>query len=353
MGLKNSVLKVTSRVSVPGDCTALDAIRVSYRRPTCCGSRRRQIASFSFKRDKWLQQLSPEGMQRNTSADVASVHVGKLSKKDGNTAVRVKCLAGKVSVFTTEMSLADFLARLKYTEGGGKAVLSFSLAGRRLEATGAHGHAYTVMFCNGMRLENGGAQHLSGPPQHHHQPHHNTQPDNAIQKQLTPHHGLEDVMDEVHPSLNVQEVKEAVMGEEDPSQDVEGEQKEEEEVMVEEDPSLDKVWQTEEKDDPPLDVEWEEEQKVMSEENPLLDEEWETEEEEVMGEEDSSLKVEWVEKEEKVMDKGGASLNVEGKRAKESQGHVRTTLWHHVGDCAAVVALGLMLYNAWLEYNTH
>ena len=50
------------------------------------------------------------------------------------------------------------------------------------------------------------------------------------------------------------------------------------------------------------------------------------------------------------MGKNEPSLGVEGMQ--ECQDLVRDSLWDLVGDCAAVVALGLAFYHVWVEYNT-
>ena len=327
MGQTTSVLKVTSRVTVSGDCGPVDAIRLSYGRRSCWGSKRRSVASFTFPREKWLQ-VSPQDTLRNSSAEVATVHVGKLREKDGNTPVRVKCLAGKVTVHKVEVSLAELLGRLKCTEGGGKAVLSFSLAGRRLHGSGAADLAFTALFCNGKRLADGGAQHLSGPP-HQHQADPHREQHNGLVEKVTPTHGVENVMGDKDPSLDAEcsNDEEKVMG----------------------------------KDDPSLDVQEHEEEKVMGEDDPSLDDEWETDEEDVMDEDGPSMDVEWVQegpKEQKVRYRGQRSRRSAPTRTRDDniprgQGPVGGGLWDHVANCAGVVALGLIMYHAWVEADTY
>ena len=316
MGQKSSVVKVKSEMSVTCGCGTVDGVRLSYGSRSCCGPKRRQIASFTFPRNKW-QQLSPEAMLRNSSAEVAAVNVGRLREKDGHTPVRVKVLAGKVSVFRTEMSLADLLARLKYTERGGKAVLSFSLAG-----TGAQEHAFTVMFCNGKRLVNGGTVHHTVTREHG-----VLQNQNPQQKQ---------VMDGEKPSLDVQC------------------QTEKDDVMLVPHPSLDDQCLTQAQQCPSL------EEGVMGDEAPSLDMGWVTEEEEV---DDPSLTMEWVHEEpqeQKVRHRGKRShkrshrtpaTRTTDDNIPRGGGPVPRTLWDRVADCAGLVALGLVLYHAWVEFN--
>ena len=86
MGQKSSVVKVTSKVSVAKECGAVDAITLSYKKRSCCWTKRHVIASFTFPRKKWVQ-LFPEDMLRNKSAEVAKVNLSKLMKKDGSIPV--------------------------------------------------------------------------------------------------------------------------------------------------------------------------------------------------------------------------------------------------------------------------
>ena len=152
MGIRNSLLKVTSILRATSGC-AVDAIRLSYRRRFCCGSRRKVIAAFKLPQ---IGFLSTEEV----------VNIRKLNRKDGNTAVRVSCLTAGVPVFTTELALADLLDRLRYTQSGDKAVLYFSLSGGTVEGNGAAEHAFTALFCNGKRVA-GGAEHVTEPPRQH------------------------------------------------------------------------------------------------------------------------------------------------------------------------------------------
>ena len=138
MGHKSSSLKVTSKLRATSAC-AVDAVRLSYKRRSCCGSRRKVIATFKLPHDG---SLSTEEV----------INFGRLSRKDENTVVRVSCLTAGVPVFTTELALADLLDRLRYTRNGDKAVLYFSLSGDTVEANGMTEHAFTALFCNGKRV---------------------------------------------------------------------------------------------------------------------------------------------------------------------------------------------------------
>lgn len=331
MGQKSSVLKVTSRISVIGGCGTVDAIRLSYGRRSCCRPKRRVVASFSFPREKWVQP-SPQGMLQNSSAEVAKVNVGELRKKDGDTPVRVCCLAGGISVFRAEMRMADLLEMFKYTEERDKAVLLFSLAGGRLEGTGKEGHAFTVMFCNGKRFANGGTAQPLVPPQKHHQPDHKNEPDNGPMKEVAYDHVVNSHGSQEIPLSQDHGEKEQVM----------------EEVVGEKRPSLDVECQTEEKD-------------LVGEEHPLLDEENEIEKEESMGEGDPSLTMEWIqeqEKQQKVRHRRNRSRKTSPARTKNKnisrgQDSLQAVLWDLVADCAEVLSLGLVLYHAWLEYSAY
>ena len=141
MGHKSSTLKVAAKISVLGGSGAVDAIRLSYQRRSCCGRRWREIVSFAFPDSGW----STEDVVRNSSSNVASVPFEKLHKKDGDTPVKVTCMAGGVPVFKTRIAMSDLLQGLERTKG----VLFFSLVVRLLQNTEPKAYAFVALFCNG------------------------------------------------------------------------------------------------------------------------------------------------------------------------------------------------------------
>ena len=131
MGQKSSRLKVTAELTVVGSASTVDTIRLDSYRSTCCGGKWKKIAAFTFPRKGW----SSGDLKKNSSSNVAKVPFEKLRKKDGDTPVRMSCLVAGVSVLSTVTTLSDLLRMLELTKQGNKAVLLFSLEGREVQAS--------------------------------------------------------------------------------------------------------------------------------------------------------------------------------------------------------------------------
>ena len=150
MGQKYSALKVTSGLRLQGDCGMVDGIKLSYSRNSCwCWKRRRLLAAFTFHGKE-------TGL--HAAAQVATIKLDRLMKKDGETPVTVTCFAGGTRVFEKEMPLADLLRALKCTARGNQAALYFCLVGEKKGSS----QAYTALFCNGKRVGDGDIAGRSG-----------------------------------------------------------------------------------------------------------------------------------------------------------------------------------------------
>ena len=313
----------------------MDAITLSYKKRSCCWTKSHVIASFTFPRKNWMQ-LFPEDMLRNNAAEVAKVNIDKLMKKDGSIPVKVNCLAGGVSVFKTEMTLVNFRSRLKYIEVGGKALLSFSLAGRRLEGSGAVGHAFTALFCNGKWFGDGSARPRLEPPHH---------PD-PFSRELKEEEVLTE--DEYSPEA----VKKTKEWEEfvrntytDVWEDKISPELEEGEILLEDKYSPEAVKKAKEWEkfvtNTYIDV-WEDE--ISAEMDPPHQEV----KERTVSEENRNPSLTNDDNEEEMMDEENPSLDIDSGEILE-----RGSLWDLVADCAGMVALVLMIYLAWIEYNKY
>ena len=148
MGHSTSSLKTSAQVTVVGGSGGVDAIRLSYRRSSCCGRKWKKIASFSFPGEG----RSSEKVVRNTSSNVANVPLEKLREKDGETPVKITCLAAGIPAFRTELTVSDLLHLLERTRQDNRGYLFFSLV------VGAVGNifqpkapGFVALFCNGQR----------------------------------------------------------------------------------------------------------------------------------------------------------------------------------------------------------
>ena len=138
---KDKVKVSGKRECLPGECAAVDTISLSYKSNSgcCCIPRRRVITSLRFPAIDAVEGVGADGVRTYTSTTVATVNVAKMMKKEGNTPVRVCCLAGATPILVTEMELADLLQSVELTRKGHKTVLIFSLLSQqnRQEAFGA------------------------------------------------------------------------------------------------------------------------------------------------------------------------------------------------------------------------
>ncbi|KAG0704877.1 Oxysterol-binding protein 1 [Chionoecetes opilio] len=120
---------------------AVDAVTLSYERRGCgCwGRSRREIFTRGDRQGDAV---------RHTCTQAVVVKVGHLGRKDGDTPVRVRCLAGGTPVLTTDMPLGDLLRGLKTTTVGDPAVLIFSVEEGKLQATAGQEQTFAALFCN-------------------------------------------------------------------------------------------------------------------------------------------------------------------------------------------------------------
>ncbi|MPC87065.1 hypothetical protein E2C01_081914 [Portunus trituberculatus] len=143
MGQLCSTLKVSAHLEVVGQCGGADRLTLCLPRSKGKGGRR-LLGDFSFPSTR-------DGAGHHRSAHRILVPVGRVTKKDGATPVRVDILAGASLVARREIPLADLLAGLKANTIGRRSALFFSVKADQAEnanggAAGSQGQAPVAVY---------------------------------------------------------------------------------------------------------------------------------------------------------------------------------------------------------------
>ncbi|MPC74435.1 hypothetical protein E2C01_068793 [Portunus trituberculatus] len=160
MGQKCSTLKVSAHLEVVGQCGGADRLTLCLPRSRGKGGRR-LLGDFTFPSAR-------DGAGHHRSAHGNLVPIGRVTKKDGATPVRVDILAGASLVARREIPLADLLAGLKANTIGRRSALFFTVKADQAEnadggAAGSQGQAPVAVYYSRRLLDD------RGPPQEDHQ----------------------------------------------------------------------------------------------------------------------------------------------------------------------------------------